>query len=212
MVSRENNFISTIRSFPDSIKFVSLINFIGNPSVKNLFYVLLFLTGSLTNFTLKNIFKLIYNKSNVKTLPLFGIGQRPKGASSCSAYLTFDNKLSKSFGMPSGHSQMAWIFSSFFIFKILRIFKKNKDSENDENDENENKYNKNNPFYQNSDTATKSIIKIFQILLLLTFAIFMSYSRVAIEKCHTVQQVVVGGIVGIIIGLIGYYVYFYLKL
>ena len=210
MIGRENVIASAFRAFPDSIKFISFFNFIGNPSPINLFFMILFFTGTLVNFSLKKIISTIYKIFNVRKIPILGIGHRPKGASSCSTFLTFGNKPSKTFGMPSGHSQMAWIFSSFFIFKILEIFKKNSngDNENDKNNVNDKKI----PLYHNKSDEIKVTIKVIQIILLLLFAIFMSYSRVVIEKCHTSQQVIVGGIFGTIIGLVGCYIYEYYKL
>lgn len=209
MFNRENVFISAIRAFPDSIKLVSLLNFIGAPSKVNLFYLLLFLSGSLTNFTLKFIFKSIYKGFKVKQIPLLGIGDRPKGASSCSTFLTFDNKLSTTFGMPSGHSQMAWIFSSFYIFKTLGLFKKNNNETGNEteNGTHKNDCGKYSSIYDKKNNSLKITINIIQILLLLTFALFMSYSRVYIEKCHTIQQVIIGAITGSLIGLLGIYIY-----
>ena len=223
MFNRENPFISAFRSFPDSIKIVFFLNYIANPSSKNLFLMLLFFTGTLTTFTLKKIIKFIYTFFKVKKLPILGIGRRPPGASSCSTQLTIDNKLSKTFGMPSGHSQMAWIFASFFIFKMWKLFNDNykndkyDENDNDENDENDNDENDNKqktylPFYQNYNDKGKVAIKVIQTILLLLFAVFMSYTRVFIEKCHTIQQVIFGAITGISIGLLGSYLYMRLQL
>tara|TARA_B100000902_G_scaffold71229_1_gene76763 strand:+ start:28 stop:669 length:642 start_codon:yes stop_codon:yes gene_type:complete len=213
MFNREHPFISVFRSFPDSIKIVFYLNYVANPSSKNLFLMLLFFTGTLTTFTLKKIIKFIYTFFKVKKLPILGIGHRPPGASSCSTQLTIGNKLSKTFGMPSGHSQMAWIFASFFIFKIWKLFN-DKNDENDENDENDNDDKKKPylPFYQNYNDKGKVAIKVIQTLLLLLFAVFMSYTRVFIEKCHTIQQVIFGAITGISIGLLGSYLYMRLEL
>ena len=212
MFNREHPFISVFRSFPDSIKIVFYLNYVANPSSKNLFLMLLFFTGTLTTFTLKKFIKFIYTFFKVKKLPILGIGHRPPGASSCSTQLTIGNKLSKTFGMPSGHSQMAWIFTSFFIFKIWKLF----DDENDENDNDENENDDKKkpylPFYQNYNDKGKVAIKVIQTLLLLLFAGFMSYTRVFIEKCHTIQQVIFGAITGILIGLLGSYLYMRLEL
>ena len=204
MISRENNWVSLFRAFPDSIKFIPFLNYLGNPSYRNLFYIILFFSGSVVNFCLKKSISKIYKIFNARKLPVLGLGHRPVGASSCSTFLTFDNKLSNSFGMPSGHTQMAWIFTSFFIFKTLEVFK-NKNNSNDENKKDE-------VFYNKYNATNKTIIKIIQITLLLLFGIFMAYSRVVIEKCHTVQQVIVGAFFGIIVGLLGCYIYRYFDL
>ena len=62
-----------------------------------------------------------------KTLPILGSGKRPKGAKNCGVLK--DGKLSKSYGMPSGHAQSAGFFMLFqllntndFLYKILIIF------------------------------------------------------------------------------------------
>jgi membrane-associated phospholipid phosphatase len=48
-------------------------------------------------------------------------------------------------------------------------------------------------------------MKAIQSLILIVFAGLMSYSRVYVEGCHTIQQVIVGAILGIIIGITGGY-------
>ena len=79
-------------------------------------------------------------------------------------------------GMPSGHSQMAWMFTSYLI---LLYHKKHHN--------------------------------IIITIILLLFSTFVSISRTGIIKqlgnrVHTIAQVGVGSLVGIIIGI-----YFYLK-
>ena len=53
----------------------------------------------------------------------------PDGAYCCGEFYDCDdlkkNKLSTSFGMPSGHSQCAWIFASYFIYLLLQNKKTN---------------------------------------------------------------------------------------
>jgi membrane-associated phospholipid phosphatase len=77
--------------------------------------------------------------------------------------------------MPSGHSQCAWIFSSYFMYQLLH------------------------------NKKTSKYMKAIQSLILIVFAGLMSYSRVYVEGCHTIQQVIVGAILGIIIGITGGY-------
>ena len=71
------------------------------------------------------------------------------------------------FGMPSGHSQMVWFVA---IYLILAIFRNNRELQ----------------------VATKLII----YSVLVSSAIIISYSRVFIDKCHTIEQVIVGGLIG----------------
>ena len=46
-----------------------------------------------------------------------------------------------------------------------------------------------------------------QIIILLLFALLVSFSRVYVDKCHTIQQVIMGGLFGILSGIIGFYGY-----
>ena len=43
------------------------------------------------------------------------------------------------------------------------------------------------------------------MLTILGVSIYISYSRVYIEGCHTIQQVIVGGTVGILLGFLAFY-------
>ena len=169
-----------LRSFPITIYFFMLLNLIISFNERHLYDVIIVLIGGFSNLLfLKPLFKSIYNVFGVKKLPLLGLGGRPKGAYSCSDFYNcndFAKKIeSTSFGMPSGHSQVAWTFSCFYITEIWN----------------------NNKIYKTSDTA-----KIFQTIMLLLFSSIMSYYRVYVEGCHTIEQVVMGAIFG---GLIGYF-------
>jgi len=80
------------------------------------------------------------------------------------------------FGMPSCHSQVAWFITTYIICKL---------------------------FYE----KLVILIVLFALcILLILLAFYISYSRVYIEKCHTIQQVIIGGILGIIAGLIIFFV------
>jgi len=46
---------------------------------------------------------------------------------------------------------------------------------------------------------------ICSTLFILSIMVYVSYSRVYIEGCHTIQQVVVGGMLGVLIGFLIYY-------
>ena len=85
-----------------------------------------------------------------------------------------DGRVSTSYGMPSGHSQTSTLFSTYLILNIL-----NKDDLN--------------IYY-----------KLISIMFLVILPLLVMYSRVYWAKCHTLQQVIFGGVIGIILG---YYVY-----
>ena len=80
-----------------------------------------------------------------------------------------NNKISNSYGMPSGHSQIAWLFTTYSILNLQN-----------------HKY------------------KSMKILLLIILASMTSYSRVYWSNCHTIQQVLVGGLIGIFFGYQAY--------
>jgi len=81
-----------------------------------------------------------------------------------------NEKDSKSYGMPSGHAQIICFFVTYWILEIIQT--KNR----------------------------KRINKLFSIGILLTLALLVMYSRVYWSKCHTIQQVIMGGVIGISFG------------
>jgi len=83
-------------------------------------------------------------------------------------------KESKSYGMPSGHAQIICFFVTYWILEIVNT------------------------------TDRKYINKLFSIVILLASAFLVMYSRVYWAKCHTIQQVSVGGTIGICLGLLFY--------
>lgn len=145
-----------------------------------LFSILATINGVL-NCILKIIFKTLYIKLGAIDLPFLGRGLRPIGAQNCSDMPTMSNFVKKatSFGMPSGHSQNAWFFFSFISFYIYNQYKKK-------------------PF-----NIYRQITTIILISALFLIATFISYSRVKIN-CHSTNQVIVGGGIGAILGILGY--------
>jgi len=113
-----------------------------------------------------------------KNIPLLGFGKRPQGAKNTSNFLSEDikeqQKLSTSYGMPSGHSQTATFFSTYLILHIL-----------------------------NGGGYQDSIMKYSSIVFLTGISFFIMASRVYLN-CHTIQQVVVGGFLGSIFGAVYY--------
>jgi membrane-associated phospholipid phosphatase len=99
-----------------------------------------------------------------KKYPIIGIGKRPDGAVDCGLYRTGSKKKcpTTSYGMPSGHSQSALLFSTYNILNLIKNSNKN---------------------------PLLYCINVF-------FALFISWSRVN-AKVHTVQQTIVGGLIGL---------------
>ena len=71
------------------------------------------------NMLLKVLSKGTYNAIDTDYIFPFGQGSRPVGATNCGTFAFVSNPDALSFGMPSGHSQLAWFFSTYFILKIF---------------------------------------------------------------------------------------------
>ncbi len=139
-------------------------------------------SNAIFNKILKQIFKQIYEKLKLDTLPFIGKGARPKGALNCSPMPTLKSytRVSKSFGMPSGHSQTVWFLFGFGLLYLIKQFK-------------------NNRLPQSLNTILFSVT----ILLFLGISIYISTSRI-LNGCHTIQQVILGGLIGFVSGCIGF--------
>ena len=145
------------RAYPLIIIFSSFLNSILNNNQKELYFTaFLFISDVFNHFLKTFLFKPLFGD---KKIPLLGYGTRPQKMN-CGLFI--NNKESNSYGFPSGHSQIAWLFTTY---KILNLKGKN---------------------------ATP--ISLFLIAL----ATLVSYSRVKWAKCHTVQQVAFGAVLGII--------------
>jgi len=185
------------------------------------------------------VFKPLYSFFNKDKLPLLGLGSRPKPNNPkksnlhCDFNFSFNIceknntnntnnttttknsistdyiKTSLSFGMPSGHSQIAWFISTYLICKIINHMYKNKiysrnSNSNSSNSSNSNSSNSNSS-NSNSNTIIKTLLYFLSIIILLIISTYISYGRVYIENCHTIQQVIIGGIIGCICGFLIYY-------
>ena len=127
--------------------------------------------------SLKYLVKQLYNFLNIEALPILGLGRRPDGAMSCGLYK--DNKLSNSFGMPSGHA----LFCGFsFVYWYYYLDK-------------------------NIDSKYKNII----IFIWLAISCLLALSRVYLG-CHTIQQVIIGFIIGSMIAVFFNYTNINLKI
>lgn len=184
-----NQLIPTLsRTSPVLVMLFALINCILNPTYNSFYFLIIISALFPLNWMIKHlIVKPIYNLLKVQSLPLLGIGKRPAGATSCTFIL--DDIPSTSYGMPSGHSQIIWTFGIYIICKIIDKWHKTT---------------------TNQDTTTQMqglgyIWVISSILFILSIMVYVSYSRVYIEGCHTIQQVVVGGMLGVLIGFLIYY-------
>jgi len=153
------------RAYPLIIIFYSLLSGVLHENKNELIFTFIMLIADIFNHFIKmRVFKVLMGD---KKYPIIGRGRRPQNMN-CGLFI--NGQASKSYGMPSGHSQIAWFFSTYTILNL---------SEN-------NKYRK--------------LIST----LLIGLGILISYSRVYWSKCHTLQQVIVGGFLGKILGYITY--------
>ena len=162
--------------------FVILWIIIQRTKASSFLFILLIFT-SIVNFGLKNlVFKPLYKYFPQLETSFLNRGIRPNGAKSCGVSLTKYDELAFSFGMPSGHSQITWTFTTYFICILfqthLNLF--------------------------SSIHAIEYLARCMLVIALIMMSLYISYSRVAIEGCHTAQQVIIGGVIGVIIGYLGF--------
>jgi membrane-associated phospholipid phosphatase len=185
--NRQNLYPVLARASPVIFSVMLVMNCILQPSFNAFYMFVMYFIVILSNKIFKNlIFKPIYNLFNVSKISILGLGSRPKGAHSCR--FTLDNILSITYGMPSGHSQIAWGVASYILFRIVYDFNNNK--------------------YEDTNNNIKILNYIWfytSCILVTWIAFYISYSRVYIEGCHTLQQVIVGGVFGIVSGFLIYY-------
>jgi membrane-associated phospholipid phosphatase len=184
-IDRKNLLPTLSRTSPVLFLILLLFNCILSPSYGAFYLFVIYVLVVLSNWVIKHFMvKPLYKLFNKTRLPILGMGTRPSGAASCQ--FTLDNISATSFGMPSGHSQIAWTVATYMIARLINNWK------------NANKDNK-------AITSFGYIWLILSCLLVLAGALYISYSRVYIEGCHTFEQVTVGGLLGILCGFLIYY-------
>lgn len=182
--ARQSGFWSLIRSTPISLLGALVLINIIYPTLDNFMFMIFYMLTFGSNMVFKIIAKYIYTFLDTDYIPFIGQGTRPFGAHSCSSFISSPLMHATSFGMPSGHSQLAWFFAVYACLNIIYNYKCN---------------------YQNHFNIewTKNKL-ILSCILLILLATIISYSRVNIEGCHTTGQVVVGGLIGIVIALLAF--------
>jgi len=190
---RDNFLWSAIRASPFIYFIFGILNITINPSFDTYYYIIAYIFNFILNGLLKKSTQKIYNTLKTDYIYPFGKGSRPINATNCGTFSISNNPKSNSFGMPSGHSQLTWFFTTYFIFKILH---------------NNNYINYN--FIPINYNINIQILISISILIIISFLV--SYSRVNIEGCHTQEQVIIGTIIGIISGLVIFNIEQYIKL
>jgi membrane-associated phospholipid phosphatase len=184
-ISTRSQILPTIaRISPAVIVITTIIYTILARTYYSLYLLICILVISISNGVFKNlIFNPLYNISHKKELPILGIGKRPPNANSCGILL--DGKIATSYGMPSGHSQIAWSVATYLLLKLFL-----------------DKYKIRSINLDSNSIAKLSLLSI----CIISIAVYISFSRVYIEGCHTTQQVILGGLLGVVCGCIFYFI------
>ena len=112
---RDNLFWSTIRATPTITFIYALIDFLLN----NNWYLLLIISADkIINHSLKTLLQ--WKFGDDKEICFLGYGRRPVNARNTGCFLKLDNAESTTYGMPSGHSQNAWLFTIYLITVLLK--------------------------------------------------------------------------------------------
>lgn len=186
-VTNSNNFIPTLARISPVLYPILILFYIGfERSCASYYLLFLFLVTSVLNFGMKNIvFKPLYALFPGLNNTFLNTGKRPKGARLCgdSIVKTVDDAFS--FGMPSGHTQITWTFTTYLLCKLFLASTSIL------------------PAIIHS-SISQFISKILIAVMLVGISIYISYSRIYIEGCHTLQQVIVGGLIGVVCGYMGF--------
>jgi membrane-associated phospholipid phosphatase len=155
-------------------------------NIKAIIFAILCLICNFINFILKNyFFKPLYYYLGKSRIPILGLGERPHNHPRLDMLENYYTE-AFSFGMPSGHAQSILFFATFWIIYILYEFKKKK-------------------------TNRDIILKCCSIIYLMCLCILVIYNRYYF-KYHTIEQLVIGGLVGIGLGILFFYLCRYIFL
>ena len=168
-------FVSNLRAFPCTL---SLYSFVGGILFDNPAYIVfgiyITLCDMLVAHPLKLLSKAIYKAFNKDTIPLLGRGKRPVGAKYCGCFITESN-LQGTFKSFGMPSGHSITAASTFAFWYL---------------------------YFNEHTQDIKLRRRQQVILgLICSAVILS--RIYLG-CHTIQQTIVGGMIGALLGIVGY--------
>ena len=105
------------RGYPLIILFSLFLSYFMTHKIDFLIFAIIMGFSSLLNQILKEfIFKPLMGDNN---FPILGKGTRPDGAKDCSDFIDPDNRISSSYGMPSGHAQTSALFCTIMILMII---------------------------------------------------------------------------------------------
>ena len=175
LLDRQSPIWNSVRATPVLIPFAGVIMMLMSPSVMAGGFTIGAIVTSPLNALLKMLCRWIHYQINgdYKGTTFLGQGPRPVGAKGTGVFLNYPLNKGNTWGMPSGHSQLAWYVVGFLI-GYLFIWRP----------------------YQ--FTTTHKIVATLAVILM---ALVVSFSRVWVDGVHTVGQVLVGGLIGFVIGL-----------
>ena len=109
------------RTSPVSLTLIMILYAMMLPGFNSFYLVILvLLTNGFNAFLKYAVMKPLYKWSGGNDLFLLGSGSRPSGAMSC--HFAIDGKKATSFGMPSGHSQIAWTIGTYLMCRLINRF------------------------------------------------------------------------------------------
>jgi hypothetical protein len=173
---RQSAFWNSVRATPVLVPVAGVLMILLSPSVMAGGFTIGALSSTPINYLLKLLFKWLHYQINgdYKGATFLGQGSRPLGAKGSGCFLEYPLKKPTSWGMPSGHSQLAWYVAGFLIGYLL-IWR---------------------------PRAFSVAHKAGSIVAIVLAALVVSFSRVWVEGVHTPGQVLVGGLIGFVLGLI----------
>ena len=103
-------FFNLLRAYPRIILLSTVIS-------KDIYLFFGILLGGIINRALKYI--IVKPSLGDKKYPIIGSGARPNGARNCGIWADNKNTQPKTYGMPSGHSNTALLFSTYKIMELI---------------------------------------------------------------------------------------------
>ena len=173
---RQSVFWNSVRATPVLVPVAGVLMILLSPSVMAGGFTIGALASTPINYLLKLLFKWLHYQINgdYKGATFLGQGPRPLGAKGSGCFLEYPLKKATSWGMPSGHSQLAWYVAGFLIGYLL-IWRPH---------------------------SFSVAHKAGSIVAIVLAALIVSFSRVWVDGVHTPGQVLVGGLIGFVLGLI----------
>lgn len=103
-------FFNLLRAYPRIILLLALLS-------NDIYLFFGILLGEQINRVLKYI--IVKPSLGDKKYPIIGSGARPNGARNCGIWADNKNTQPKTYGMPSGHSNTALLFSTYKIMELI---------------------------------------------------------------------------------------------